>query len=254
MTKGTFQIISESYQNAISNLFEYCNQFHWIIRPIFFIYACAASLIMLVASLIFSILIIFDALARFVNSIRDAIFESMYNNSENVRYTLNGFIFNPIIVCLTVPIFILSIILPKISSELEFDESISDVIGNFNFANSGAFQKIIRISLYIISELLYFFHKSSVLFWPLLAIPFLFNSALMLFVILISTPLLILDLISWIVDGIRFACVKIAIGLSKSVNHGFSGFLFSPAILLILVPVFILVLIIPKFSSTIEGG
>jgi len=252
MTKGTFQIISESYQNAISNLFDYCNQFHWIVRPILFIYVCLVSITMLAASLIFYILIIFDALARFVNATRDAIFDSMYNTSGSLRYTVSGFVFNPMIVSLIIPIFILSIILPKLSSD--FDESVSDFLGNFNLANSGAFQKIIRLSIYTLGQLLYFFSRGKVWFWPLLAIPFLFNSALMLLIIFICTPLLILDLISWIVDFIRFMCIKIATNLSKSVDRSFSGFLFSPAILLILVPIFILVLIIPKFSSTIEGG
>jgi len=108
MKKGTFQIISESYQVGAQNLFEYCRYAPILLKPFFYGYAIFGFCVLYLCSFAFYILIIFDHLARIVNSIRNGLLNIIQRNSENVQYSLGGFILNPMIIALLTPVFILS--------------------------------------------------------------------------------------------------------------------------------------------------
>ena len=80
-----------------------------------------------------------------------------------------------------------------------------------DITGSGTFRKIIGFSMETVSGLFSFVKDRTVLLWPFLLIPCLFNSALMLFLMLITSPLLLLDLLSHIVDAIRGSCIVSAL-------------------------------------------
>lgn len=253
MSKGTFQIISESYQIGANNLIEYCDDAPLILKPFFYIYAIIGYLSLYICSFIFYLLIIFDYFSSFINSIRKVLLDSIEDRSINVDTSLINFLFNPIIIAALTPIFIISGILPKISSELDIDEYTGEVIKNLNITGSGTFKKIINFSMETTSNLFNYLRNQNFLTWPFLIIPCLFNAFIMFLIILVSTPLLILDLFSHIVDSIRAFCIKTSRNLGQSTYNGIGGFLFSPIVLIILVPIFIGILIIPKFSTAIDG-
>ncbi len=250
--KGTFQIISESYQIGAKNLFKYCKSVVWILKPFLCLYAIFVFVVLYISSWVFYILIIFDFLAKIVNSLRNFLFNSIDAKSENVKYSLIGFVINPLIIVILTLIFILSAIIPKISSELNIDELTGSALNEMDITGSGTFKQIIKLSMKTISNLFVFIKGKKLLFWPFLIVFCLFNSLLMLALILIATPLLILDFLSYIVDSIRNFCSKISRNLGNSIEKGFGRFIFSPIILVLLVPVFIVVLIIPKFSTAID--
>ena len=253
MAKGTFQIISESYQIGANNLFEYCSGLPWIFKPFFYCYAIVGALVLYACSLIFYVLIIFDYLASIVNAIRKSLLSIIEGNSEAAQDSLGSFIFSPLIICIITPIFILSALLPKISSEIDIDETTGEVLEKADITSSGTFRKIISFSMDTISNLFSYIRDQSLLFMPFLIIPCLINCILMLILILISTPLLLFDLFSYIVDSIRSVCIRISRSLGQSTENGFGGFVFSPILLVLLVPIFIGILIIPKFSTGIDG-
>lgn len=254
MAKGTFQIISESYQIGAKNLFKYCRNAPMILKPFFYVYAIFTYVVLYISSFVFYILIVFDFLATIVNSIRKALLNSIETKSKNVQYSFSAFIFNPLIIAILTPIFILSAILPKISSEIGIDDTTGDILDNLDITGSGTFRKIINFLMGTISNLFVFIKQKNVLFLPFLILPYLFHCVIMLFLILISTPLLLLDLFSYIIDSIRDFCIRISRNLGKSTENGFWGFAFSPIILVFLVPVFIGILVIPKFSTGIDGA
>ncbi len=254
MAKGTFQIISESYQRGANNLFNFCQEAPWILKPFLYIYALLGSAALYISSFAFYVLIIFDHLSSAVNWIRRGLLNTIEDRSRNVEYSLVGFIFNPLIIAILTPIFILSALLPKISSELDIDEATGEILEKLDITSSGTFKKIMNFSKDTISNSFDYIKESSIIWWPFLIIPCLFNSLLMLIIIVISTPLLLLDLFSYIIDSIRGFCIKVSRNLGESTEEGFGWFLFSPIILVLLVPVFIVVLIIPKFSTGIDAS
>jgi len=254
MAKGTFQIISESYQRGANNLFNYCQEAPWILKPFLYIYALMGCVVLYVSSFAFYILIIFDHLASAVNCVRRGLLNAIEERSRNVEDSFIEFIFNPIIIALLTPIFILSALLPKISSELDIDEATGEILEKLDITSNGTFRKIMDYSKDTISNSLDYIKESSIIWWPFLILPWLFNSLLMLIIIVISTPLLLLDLFSYIIDSIRGFCIKISRNLGESTEESFGWFLFSPIILALLAPVFILVLIIPKFSTGIDAS
>ena len=253
MSKGIFQIISESYQIGAKNMFEYSKGSPLLFRPLLYSYALLGYLMLFGCSFIFYILIVFDHLSNFVNSIRTTLLNSIESNSDKVLYSFWAFVFSPIIIGLLTPIFILSAIIPKISSEIDIDEFTGEVLSRLNISGKGTFRKIIRISFETISNLYTYIGSKKIITWPFLVVPALMNSGILLFIIIISTPLLLFDILSYIVDSIRAFIIKISRRLGQSTKMGFGSFVFSPIIMLFLVPVFIVVLIVPKFTTGIDG-
>jgi len=251
MSKGTFQLISESYRNGAKGLFRYCQTIPFLLKPFFYCYALVVSIVLHLCSSVFYVLIIFDYLASFINSIRSALFNTIQKKSRKILNSTIAFLFNPLLIALLTPIFILSAILPKISSELEIDDFTGDIIDNSDITGSGTFKKIITFSIETVHNSFIFFREKSIFLWGLLIIPCITNSILMFILILISIPLMLLDLLSYIIDSIRKVCVKISQGLGQSTIR-FSGYLFSPFIMVLLVPVFLAILIVPKFSTGID--
>lgn len=252
MTKGTFGIISESYRKGAENLFEYCRNAPIILRPFFYLYAIIYYIILHLISFIFYILSVFDFLAENTDYVRKGILKEIEYKSDNVKKSLGSFIFNPLIITILVLLFVLSALIPKISSLMDMDDITGELRNGVEDTGISTFKAIITFSMKTTSNLFAFIQPKHAVSWPFLIIPCLSNSTLMLLLIAVSTPLLLFDFFSYIIDSIRCLCIRISMGLEKSTVNGFGGFIFTPLILIILFPIFLAVLIIPKFSTGID--
>ena len=246
MNSGIFSSLSSSYFEAGQNVFYYVGNSNWIIRPFSFILAIGFNIILLPVAILFWSLKVFDILGKAVDSIRRVIINMMDNLSDNISNSFFSFILNPLFIVLLSPFFILSLLLPKLSSDV--------VVGQLSDIGDGAgvFERLNKITSNGAKETFMYVEYSHILFKP-----FMFIIAILLSFILICLGFLFilfipLDWISKIVEKIRQFIVDYVDDKKYDIRYDTQAFLFTPILLVMLAPLFILAILIPKFSSSIS--
>lgn len=254
MAKGTFRLIGDAYRLSARNVFQYCRPRAFLLKPFLYPYALFWWVILSVCALGFSFLVIFDHLARFVDAIRRRLLGGIESSSARAGDSFGKFLLNPLGIALLTPLFILSALIPKLSSLVELDVVTGTAFDAVEEHRYGAFRKISAATTGAMSSLFRYVQRRTLILWPVLLPIYLANCVLLLLLLLICTPLLLLDLFSYIVDAIRSWCVRTAQNLGNATQHSFRDFLFGPAMLVCLTPIFLLALLIPKFSTGLDGG
>lgn len=250
MKKGTFEIIGNSYSAAGTNLFRFSNQCSWFFRPFLFIFSIIASALLMIGSLLFNVLRIFDVLSSLVDSLRQTLLNKLRNLSTSLDNSFLSFLLYPVIMILIAAIFIISVLIPKISTN--HSTVGHHVINNMSLTGVGTFREIIQIGLSGIRNLYSYVGNKFILVRPFLIIPCLINTMLLMILILGATPLLLFDMISYLIDQIRIVCIRVSRSLSEGIRNSFTSFIINPLVMLVLVPIIIAALIIPKFSTSLN--
>lgn len=248
MEDRIFKGLTAAYLGAIENAFEYCNDSFWLIRPILWLFALIYSACFLIVGIVFGILIILDFLGDVTDGLRETVAEWMEGVSRDIDDSLWTFLFFPIWLMILAPLFFLTLFIPKLSSDmdsLDDHEGLTDII----FAG-GAFGKAGLILFKSSGRLFEYLPYANLLTWlPCLLIAVVYS---LVFIVLSLCFFLLwpLDWISGLLDILRLMIIGIAEWLSESIEENFLGFFLSSFFLIVLAPVFLLLLFIPKLSGT----
>jgi len=247
MEERVFAAMATAYFEAAENLFSYSSEIFWLFRPLFWIVSIFYGAFLLVCGVFFFILIIFDYCGKLVDRIRMFIFDSMRDAAEATNDSFFTFLFFPIWVALLAPFFLLSLLIPKLSSEKDYFET-----GDFFVAifSGGCFGKTGRILLVTCKNTFSFLDYIHWLFKPIVLVIAILYSMVLLLLAACFYLLVPLDWISSLLDRIRRGVIGISEWLAESVEENFFGYALSPIVMVCLSPLFLFILIIPKFSGT----
>jgi hypothetical protein len=251
---GMFSSLSKVYTDSSTNAFEYAKNSFILFTPFLYLVAITYSFILFPISIVFSFLTLLDDYTRAVESLRRAIINSMSRLSYGIQNNLFSFLFKPLIFILHIPFFFISLMIPRVSG---FDIASSVVTADIPTPTQtplGAIKKLVKTVWRANSSLYgYDFRGSFILIRPITMILTLLYSIIFIIIALLITMLIPLDWISKLIDGIRFGVVRYADSNKDKIKNGLFSFLFIPALLITLAPLFALVIVIPKISSSFNG-
>jgi hypothetical protein len=253
MAIGIFSNVARSYIRAAENNWRYLGHTSWFIKfPVFFITALY-SIILLIIGLIFYMGILIDILGRITDWIRKLILNTMKKQSHSIDNGFFSFLFRPLLLIVLSPFLLVSLFIPKLSSEpiAEFITSESsqalDGAGTFGLIKSMFWQTASR-------NLFYFVSNTYLLLKPITALIAVVYSILFIIIGFFFALLIPLDFISFLIESLRQKIARIAHKLANSICDSFFKFLFVSPLLMVLAPIFILLLIIPKITSQLPDS
>ncbi|PPK74906.1 hypothetical protein B0F87_107149 [Methylobacter tundripaludum] len=247
MSVGVFASISSSYLKAAKNVFTYFDYSPSLLKPVVLLLALIYALFLLFIGIIFYCFIILDWVGQLTDGIRNFFMSVIENNSYRVGSSLFSFLFRPLGMLVLAPLFLISLCIPKFSSAVELDPyGVSDAMGTFKRIQQAFWQAAKRLFYYV--------SNSFILLMPFVAVIAVFYSLVLIVMGLVFFLLIPLDWISHLVENIREGIANFCHNHQRKIVYSFADFLFSPILLIILSPIFMGLLIIPKFSGELASN
>jgi len=251
MSAGIFSNIGTSYIKAGKNTFYFTKRAPFLLKPFALVFALFYSVILLIIGLFFYSLIILDWLGNLTDTLRKGLLNAMDRQRWKITNGILSFIFSPIIIVLLSPLLLLSVFIPKLSSNPAADfvvNEISDI-----FSGAGAFKRINKIIWGAAKRLFRYVGNANLILMPILAIIAILYSIVLIAVGSIFAILIPLDWISYLIESIRQGIVSFTNNQQQKIRYSGSSFLIAPVLLAILAPIFLLLLIIPKFTTQLDA-
>jgi len=245
---GVFASLSQSYFQAAKNVFYFVGNSSILMKPFAFILAIGFNIILLPVGIIFGLFIVLDYLGNFTDSMRQSIIDAMEHHSWRVDDSLLSFLFRPIIVVILSPLFIISLIIPKVSSDALVNAGADEV--KQIISGSGAFKRLNNIIWNTLHRLFVYIKNAPLLIKPIAAIVAIYYSMVLIMLGILFIFLIPLDWLSQLVESIRQAIVRFVDSSQDRIRYRTSSFLFIPIVLVLLAPLFLIAILIPKFSSS----
>ncbi len=92
-----------------------------LLKPVVAIIAIIYTSVLIVVGVIFIILIPLDWIGLLIEKTRQGIAKFANQRQENIRYHASAFLFNPALLALLSPIFLLIILIPKFSANVDVE-------------------------------------------------------------------------------------------------------------------------------------
>jgi len=250
MSLGVFSAIGQSYIKAAGSGFYYLRHAPLILKPFVLIIALFYAVILLTIGFVFYALTLLDWLGSITDSIRKFFINLIEQNSWKVDRSLFSFIFRPIFIMILSPLFLLSLFIPKLSSNAAINFATNEALGVFN--GMGAFRQINQIIWGAAKRLFQYVANTFLLFMPVAAIIAIFYSMILIFIGIIFALLIPLDWLSQLVENIRQSIVRFTQNQQQKIRYHLGAFLFIPMVLAFLAPLFLIILLVPKFTSQFD--
>lgn len=250
MSKGIFLNLSQAYISSAKNSFYYVGQSSLVMKPFTFIIAILYSTVLLPVGAIFALFIFLDLIGRVTDRIRRFFLELMNRQSWSVDNSLLSFLFRPILLVILIPLFLLSVFIPKLSSNsmahLTVNE-LSDIMSGV-----GVFRKINEIIYRAAHRLFIYVSSAKLLLKPIVASIAIFYSIILIVVGAIFILLIPLDVLSRLMERMRQGILRFVDNQQWNIRYSGSAFLLTPLTLVVLAPVFLAVILIPKFTTNLD--
>ncbi len=236
------------YFQAGKNVFYYVGNSSMVMKPFAFILAIGFNIILLPVGIIFGLFIVLDHLGNYTDSMRQSIINAMESHSWRVDDSLLSFIFRPIIIVFLSPLFIISLIIPKVSSDAMINASADEVKQIINGA--GAFKRLNSVIWNTMHRMFIYIKNAPLLLKPIVALIAIYYSMVLIILGTIFIFLIPLDWLSQIVESIRQGIVRFVDSSQERIRYRTNAFIFIPIVLVLLAPLFLIAILIPKFSSS----
>jgi len=248
--KGLFLRLSKLYLLSAKNSFYYVGQISLLLRPALFVVAIFYAIVLSFISLIFSVLTILDLITFATDSIRKTIINFMDNQCLSIDNSFISFIFSPIVLVLVAPIFIASLFLPRPSSNDLLDIAENKILDAVS--GHGVFKRINEIIWSAAHNLFDYVPKVCLFLKPIVAIVAIVYSIILIIIGTIFFIFVPLDWLNNFFKRVMHALVNFAYVQHDKIMHNTGAFLFSPIILILLFPILLTIVFIPKFTAYFE--
>ncbi|MBI4748560.1 MAG: hypothetical protein HY774_08715 [Acidobacteria bacterium] len=248
MSQGVFCSLGRGYMQASASLFRYSLRQRWFVQPFTFGMAVVYAPFLMVVACGFYLFVVFDWLGAAVDWIRSGLLRVITAMADRMGQSFGSFLFGPVVICLVAPIFLLSLFIPKLSSAVP----VSIVAEFADLTGSGAFKTVNRACWKAAGELFRYVASKPFYVMPVLAIIAIVYSVILLGVGLCFVILIPLDWLSALIELTRQWIVSLTNRLGSGIEHSFGQFLILPVLLVVIAPVFLAVLLIPKFASSVD--
>lgn len=241
-----FQSLCVSYLKVAATAFDYARRVPWIFSPVVLIIALFYASALVPIALLFGLLSVLDWLGSATDMLRRSIFNFMDAQSHAVDASLFSFLLRPIVLVVVAPVFFLSVIIPKFSNNMAEEIIVDELSG------AGIFKNISALFFRAARQLFAYVSKSPLLLMPVVAIIAMNYAVLLMMAGSLFVMLIPIDWISKFIDGTRRMTVNFVERQQINARRGFVSFLFIPTMLIVMTPVILVVLLVPKFSSSFD--
>jgi hypothetical protein len=250
MKERAFILTGRLYIGAGKKAFEYVKYAPWFLKPIALLLATFYGVIFLIIGLIFFLLMFLDILSIVVDKIRTTLLKTIENLSHSIAYSFWSFLFSPIILIFVSILFLGSLLLPKLSSDIELKGTTKFLADIFDAR--GVFKKVNKILWNASNRMFQYINRVPLFLKPILGIIAIIQSIILLFVGLLFFILIPLDWISNFLDNIRESLInKVDILISK-LPRSFINFLTYPIALFFLSWLILATFLIPKINVNFD--
>ena len=244
MSNGLFSSVSGGYRQGGRSLMSWLGRTHWVFKPFVALWAVPAALVLHGIGLALYVLVLFDLLAALVDRLRDMIFTMARHLADGMLERGVIYLLSPLALLLLTPLIVVAGLIPKIGLDAlvpPFD--FGPEVDGPHFRRAAAGYRRLALAYWA------GWRAHGLLFWPLglpmaVAMIPLCLAAAMLF-----QALRLLDLVSALVDAIRQAISAMINKLADSAGNGLFAALLCPVLLVVLLPLFLAALLVPKFST-----
>jgi len=250
MKQGIFSTLSSTYFSSAKNSFHYVGSRSLLLKPFSFAIALLYTSILLPIGIIFFLLIFLDWVGNLTDAIRRFFLNLMEKQSWSVDNSIFSFLLRPIILVILSPIFLLSIFIPKLSSNSMVHLAVNEV--SDAVSGAGAFKQINIIIYRAANRLFIYVSTSPLIMKPFLAIVAIIYSIILIILGTIFIIFIPLDWISRLIEKLRQSIVRYTSNQQHNIKYNTGAFLFTPIFLTILAPIILIVILFPKFTTNVD--
>jgi len=250
MNDGIFFSLSKSYFNSAISAFYYMEQSNLLFKPITLLMAIFYSAILIPASIIFIIFIVFDWVGGITDTLRRVLLNLIDQQSRQIDKSFISFILCPILLGILSPLFLLSLFIPKFYSNSLINVAENEL--SAIISGAGAFRRINEITWAAANRLFIYVSNTYLIFKPIAAFVAIVYSTVLIIEGSIFLILIPIDWISQLIENIRQGIVRFANEQQRKIRYKTSSFLLSPMVLVLLVPFFLTIILIPKFATSFD--
>ena len=251
MEKELFGAIRDNYNHASENLWYWHRRQNSFVKLLTFIWVAPASIIMQIIGFIFSLGVLLDKISVWLQSKRNYIVDAVDDSSSDLRYYKSSYFLTPIKVVLLSPVALLLGIIPKWSTTL-----VTAIHPDFDISTGvehGYFTTLGKTYLNLTKELFKNIGRHGNLFvLPALIISVILAPVLVL-ISIIFFALILLDIVGWVVGLIRKFVVSSSAAMARTSGNNFGSVISMPIIMTLFVPIYIVLLLIPKIATYDEA-
>ncbi len=247
MEKELFGAIRDNYYDGSSRLWSWLNRKNIFLKILFSPWVLVSSCFLLLIGFVFSLGVILDKFSVFLLNKRHGTIDIIHNSANNLRYSKMSYLTTPLKAILLSPIAFILGIIPKWSSTIlsaPFDDISTSYEKDYGFfQNLGNSYIFLSKKMFVnISQHGYFFAIFALII-TLITVPLTIAIALFFYIFII------LDYVGWIVAKLRLFVVHSSYKFSDNIGtNNFNSFVM-PILLVIFVPIYIFLLLIPKVAT-----
>lgn len=243
--------LSRAYAMLAHSGFVYVKHANILVKPFALVAALVYGAIFKLISMIFHLLVIFDWIGGLTDALRKKLLNIVEHISLGIDNSLFSFLINPIALVIVVPMFLLSLFIPKFSSNVALNMAVDELTGILD--GSGIFFRIKEIVWSSANRLFAYVSKTFLILKPFVAVVAIGYSIVLMIIGMLFFILIPLDWLSQIIENSRQMIVNFVYNRQYSIQNSLGGFLITPVFLIVLAPLFLAVVLVPKFLSTIES-
>lgn len=247
MDGGLFTSAAKGYFSGAKHLWLWFGQCHWLLKPIALVWVPPVSLVLMGIGCILYCGVVFDLLAGLVDGIRNGLLQIVARTADNMENSRAAYFFAPLIIIPVTPLIVIGGLLPKIglADVLIHHAHASDYCdadGGYFQRAAWRYQKVAAVSARGI-------FGNGVLFFPFAALTAAVLLPWAIACLLVFWSLRLLDWASAIIDWMRDTVVGNINSLARGAGNGLLSAVICPVFLVALLPVYLAVLLVPKFAT-----
>ena len=236
-----FKEISDNYKLASSNIWHWHHSKNFLIKLLSLVSILTMSFLLYVVSILLRVGFILDWISRKLNANRISILTLLKKANYSLDNSKTDFIIFPMKVVFISPIALLLGIIPKWSYSMT--NGLDDAVDH------GYFRDLANNYLSLVKNLLLNLFSHGVLF-SIISIPIMIiTTPIFILISIIFYALIILDIVGFIVEELRKIVVNSSRILADNAGNNFINTLVNPAVMIFLIPIYIVILFIPKIAG-----
>ena len=248
MSDGLFANVSSGYRIGARSLWVWLGDTHWLFKPFGIIWVLPTSAILWGIGLALYVLVVFDVLAAWVDGIRNWLLGVLERTAEAMVERRWSYFVAPLTIIPTLPLIVAAGLLPKLGIATLIPHG-HDHDGPDIHPDGGYFRSAARLFRHLAQASWRGLWGHGLLFVPFalpiaaITLPLTLGGAVLF------TALTALDLISFLVNWLRRGVTTIIDSLAWGARNSMVSAVINPALMILLLPVFVAVLLIPKLST-----
>lgn len=247
MEKELFGAIRDNYNYASDNLWRWHRRQGIFTRIITFIWIGVSSTIIKIIGFIFGLGVILDYISVWLQNQRNNFINLIDKSAQTLCYRKISYMSAPILAFVLAPIALIFGLIPKWSSTI-----VAAAHPDLDFSlgtEHGYFVKLGKSYLNLAKALFININKHGYFFILPALLIFIFSTPIVILISLVFFLLVVLDIIGWVVGLIRKFVILSSAFFAKKTDSNIVSIISMPILMILFVPIYIVLLLIPKIAT-----